>query len=58
MEERVEDYSRFRVAVREIDAVEWLFPPGVPADRFLVRGVEVKATLQDLRGSTVTLNLL
>jgi hypothetical protein len=34
------------------------FLSGVPADRFLVRGVEVKATLQDLRHSTETLNLL
>jgi hypothetical protein len=66
-------YSRFRVAAREIDAVEWLFPhqdphgAGAPKKRSVllgvdgqvfVRGVEVKATFHDLRHSTETLNLL
>jgi hypothetical protein len=53
-----ERYSRFRVAVRGIDAVEWLFPHRGPHGQVFVRGVEVKAALHAFRRGTETLNLL
>ncbi len=51
-------YSNFRVAVMGEHELKWLFPQRGPCGQVFVRGVEVKATLLDLRYRTLTLKML